>query len=52
MYFINIMDLTTGKEWKEEFDSYYIFRNRVIKLKHSKKLVMLSRSRLEEEKYR
>ena len=48
MYYINIMDLRTGKEWKEEFDSYYFFRKRVIKLKHSTNLVMLSRSKLED----
>lgn len=52
MYYINIMDLNTGKEWQEKFDSYYLFRDRVIKLKYSKKLIILSRSRLESEKYR
>lgn len=46
MYFINIFDKTTNKNWKEEFDSYYFFRKRVIKLKYSKKLVVTSRSAL------
>ena len=46
MYYINITDLETGKSWKEEFNSYYIFRKRVIKLKHSKKLFVTSRSNL------
>ena len=46
MYYIIVMDLTTGHEWKEEFDSYYFFRKRVIKLKHSKKLIILERSRM------
>ena len=46
MYYLNIMDLTTGKEWKEEYDSYYLFRKRVMKLKYSKKLIILSRSKL------
>ena len=46
MYYINITDLETGKNWKEEFDSYYIFRKRVTKLKYSKKLVVTSRSAL------
>ena len=48
MYFINIIDLTTGKEWKEEFDSYYLFRKRYYRLKYSKKLIMTSHSRLGE----
>lgn len=46
MYYIIVMDLTTGREWKEEFDSYYFFRKRVIKLKYSKKLIILERSRM------
>ncbi len=46
MYFINIYDKTTDKSWKEEFDSYYFFRKRVIKLEHSKKLFVTSRSNL------
>lgn len=46
MYYINITDLETSKSWKEEFDSYYFFRKRVIKLKYSKKLVVTSRSAL------
>ena len=44
MYFINVYDKETEKTWKEEFTSYYLFKKRVIKLKHSKKLVMISRS--------
>ena len=44
MYFINIYDKTTNKNWKEEFDSYYLFRKRVIKLNYSKKLFITSRS--------
>ena len=46
MYFINITDNATNKSWKEEFDSYYLFRKRVTKLKYSKKLVMTSHSNL------
>lgn len=46
MYYINITDLETNKSWKEKFDSYYIFRKRVIKLEHSKKLFITSRSNL------
>lgn len=44
MFFIRIFDKTTGKDWKEEFDSYYLFRKRVYKLKYSKKLFITSRS--------
>lgn len=51
MYYIEIYDITTKKTWKEEFDSYYFFRKRVIKLKHSDKLLMVERSLLEEEMY-
>lgn len=46
MYFINTYDKTTNKSWKEEFESYYFFRKRVTKLKHSKKLIITSRSSL------
>lgn len=45
-FYINIYDKSTGKSWKEEFDSYYFFRKRVTKLKYSKKLVVTSRSAL------
>ena len=43
-FYINIYDKTTNKSWKEEFDSYYLFRKRVIKLNYSKKLFITSRS--------
>lgn len=46
MFFINILDNITNKSWKEKFDSYYLFRKRFMKLKHSKKLTMLSYSNL------
>lgn len=46
MYYINILDTTNNKSWKEEFDSYYLFRKRVMKLKYSKKLMITSRSAL------
>lgn len=46
MYFINVYDKTTNKNWKEEFESYYFFRKRIMKLKYSKKLVVTSRSSL------
>ena len=45
-YFINIFDTTTNKTWCEEFDSYYFFRKRVMKLEHNKKLFVTSRSTL------
>lgn len=46
MYYIDIYDNSTKKSWREEFDSYFNFRKRVIKLKYSKKLVIISRSNL------
>lgn len=46
MFFIRIWDKINNKTWQEEFDSYYLFRKRVIKLKHSKKLTMVSYSNL------
>ena len=48
MYFINIYDKTTCKCWKEEFQSYFDFRKRVVKLGHSKKLFITSRSNFED----
>lgn len=50
MYYIEIYDYDTEKTWTERFDSYYLFRKRVIKLKYSKRLVILARSLLEEER--
>ena len=46
MFEISIYDNTTKKKWTEHFDSYYLFRKRYIKLKHSKKLIMTSHSNL------
>lgn len=51
MYYIEIYDNKTDKTWTEKFDSYYLFRKRIIKLKYSKKLIIISRSLLESEKY-
>ena len=45
-YFINIFDNTTNKMWREEFESYYLFKKRVNKLRYSKKLQVTSRSNL------
>jgi hypothetical protein len=52
MFFINIYNKLTDKTWEETFYDYEIFRKRVIKLRYSKKLVITSRSLLEEETYR
>ena len=46
MYEISICDNTTKNKWTEHFDSYYLFKRRYTKLKHSKKLVMTSYSNL------
>ena len=48
MYYINIYDNSTGKNWREEFDSYYLFRKRYYRLKYSKKLFITSMSLLDE----
>ena len=44
MLYIEIYDTTTNKCWTETFDSYYLFRKRVNKLKYSKKLLITRRS--------
>jgi hypothetical protein len=46
MFWINIFDNTTNKTWREEFESYYLFKKRVNKLRFSKKLQVTSRSNL------
>ena len=43
---IEILDTTTNRSWTERFDSYYLFRKRVNKLKYSKKLKIISRINL------
>ena len=46
MYFINIYDKTTDKSWEEQYESEYLFRKRLTKLKYSKKLVVTSKSNI------
>ena len=46
MFWINIYDITTNKTWREQFESYYLFKKRVNKLRYSKKLQVTSRSNL------
>lgn len=46
MYEIKILDNTTKKTFNENYDSYYLFRKRVMKLRYSSKLIMLSHSNL------
>lgn len=48
MYYIEIYNRETATKWKETFFSYYFFRKRVIKINHSKKLIIISRSNLED----
>ena len=50
-YYIEIYCYETDKTWTEYYDSYYLFRKRVIKLNFSKRLVIIARSLLEEERY-
>lgn len=45
-FYINIFDTTTNKTWCEQFESYYLFKKRVNKLRYSKKLQVTSRSNL------
>lgn len=46
-FYMNIYDNTTGRVWKEEFDTWTKFYKRYCKLKHSKKLWVLSHSKLD-----
>lgn len=46
MYEIVIKDNITLKIWTELYNSYFIFRKRFIKLKHSTKLNVISHSNL------
>ncbi len=48
MYYIEILNTENNKEWTEHFDSYYFFRKRVMKLRYSKKLMIISMSNLED----
>ena len=48
MYFIKILNTETNRRWEEVYQSYYDFRKRVIKLGHSKKLFITSRSNFED----
>ena len=46
MYFINLYDKTTDKSWEEQYESEYLFRKRLTKLKYSKKLIVTSKSNI------
>lgn len=46
MFYIEIYNQKTDKKWKELFQSYYLFKKRVTKLKYSKDLIILERSNL------
>lgn len=46
-YYMNVYDKTTGKAWREEFDTWQNFYKRYCKLQHSKKLMVLSHSSLD-----
>lgn len=39
---IRIMDIRTGRTWKEQFTSAYLLEKRVNKLKHSKNLKVIA----------
>ena len=42
MFKVEIQDRESGRSWEEEYESYAIYRKRIIKLRHSKKLRLLS----------
>ena len=46
MFKIEIYDSQENKSWEEEYDSYYLFRKRVIKIKHSDRLKIIFMSNL------
>lgn len=46
MFEIKILDIVNDKVFVENYDSYYLFRRRVSKLRYSVKLIMLSHSNL------
>lgn len=46
-FYMNVYDKTTGNAWREEFTSWASFYKRYCKLKHSKKLWVLSHSKLD-----
>jgi hypothetical protein len=43
---IKILDIVNDKVFVENYDSYYLFRRRVTKLRYSSKLIILSHSNL------
>ena len=47
MFYLNIYDNTTSKVWTEYFDTFNKMYKRYQKLKHSKKLWVLSHSKFE-----
>lgn len=46
MLFIKIYDTINNRSWTEKFDSYYLFKKRVNKIKYSKRLRITSRSNI------
>lgn len=46
MFEIKILDIVNDKVFEENYESYYLFRKRVMKLRHSSKLTMVSHSGL------
>ena len=46
MFEIKILDIEKDKVFVENYDSYYLFRKRITKLRYSVKLIMLSHSNL------
>ena len=41
-YELDIMDKETKRVWTEKYDSYYLYKKRIIKLRYSKRLVIIA----------
>lgn len=47
-YELVIMDIQTKRTWTEYYDSYYLYRKRIIKLRYSKRLRIISQREQDE----
>ena len=47
-YEIDIYDKQTNRRWTEYYDSYYLYRKRIIKLRYSKRLVVTAQREVNE----
>lgn len=47
-YLIKIMDKETKRVWEENYDSYYLYKKRLTKLRYSKRLIVISQVEISE----